>query len=188
MPAGPASTSKAASMGRPSSIHLPFRNQGGNSDPPAQKVAFGRSTVADAEKQGRAAAVESQQRKLMRAGGAATGKLLMKVDAKAAVVARGRGLSPTRPSARDPPSGVQGFGKLQKFASKVNGPLIVSYDEEGREVEPANKRVYGSNAARSQELSGESEYLRIGGEEVDVISGDQLDRLLAQARRARSGR
>lgn len=180
-------------MARPNShsIHLPSRNnQTYSSDAPAPRVAFGRSAVAEAEKLAvsKAGAVESQQRKLMRAGGAATGKLLMKVDAKAAA-SRGRGPSPARPSARDPSPSVQGFGKLQQLASKVSGPLIVSYDDEGREVKggAGGKRI-GGNAARSQELSGESEYLRIGGTEVDIISGDQLDRLLLQARKARTGR
>ena len=43
----------------------------------------------------------------------------------------------------------------------------------------------GDNARRSAELDGNSEYLRIGGEEVDLISGDQLDRLLSKARKGR---
>ena len=45
----------------------------------------------------------------------------------------------------------------------------------------------GKNAQnrRSAELDGDSEYLRIGGEEVDLISGDQLDRLINRARGAR---
>lgn len=178
-------------MGRPNShsFHLPSSrsNQTHNSDAPVPKVAFGRSTVAEAEKlaSSKAGTIESQQRKLMRAGGAATGKLLMKVDAKA-TASRGRGPSPARPSARDPSPSVQGFGKLQQLASKVSGPLIVSYDDEGREVRGAGvgKRM-GGNAARSQELSGESEYLRIGGTEVDIISGDQLDRLLRESRKLR---
>ena len=69
--------------------------------------------------------------------------------------------------------------------TKVKGePVIVSYDDEGREPPPGPRG--GSRGRASVELNGESEYLKIGGEEVDIISGDQLDRLLVQARGARA--
>lgn len=159
------------------------------------KVAFGRAIdETKAAKPGSGGGgVDPQKRSIMRAGGAATGKMLMKAESKAAAAAaaqqqqqRGRGVSPARQALRDPSPAAGGFAKLQH--AKVTGPLVVSYDEEGRELRGGRQQGPGrggGNALRSSELNGESEYLRIGGEEVDVISGDQLDRLLAKARRAR---
>merc|ERR1711968_158020 len=75
-----------------------------------------------------------------------------------------------------PTAGPQGFHKLA--AQARSGPKVVTYEED----------LGGSDRSRgrtSVELSGDSEYLRIGGEEVDLISGDQLDRLLVTARNAR---
>jgi len=192
-PAGPLSASKASSMGRPSSIHGLSRLGGGN-DIPVPKVAFGRAAEDKSATAGKIklptfGGVEPDKRSLLRAGGAATGKLLMKADAKAAATQqqkRGRGQSPARPSARDPSPAAReggGFGKLQQLARNT-GPVVVSYDEEGREFK-GSAASKNKGAQRSLELSGESEYLRIGGEEVDIISGDQLDRLLSKARKAR---
>lgn len=192
-PPGPASASKASAMGRPSSIHTASRIRTGTDDLHVPKVAFGRAVdeKAPTSKKSSVGGVDAQKRSIVRAGGAATGKLLMRSDTDASAAAqqqrRGRGASPARPSARDAsPAG--GFGKLQQVASKVNGPLVVSYDEDGRELKGSTQKRGGGNAMRSLELTGESEYLRIGGEEVDIISGDQLDRLLAQARKVRGGR
>ena len=63
---------------------------------------------------------------------------------------------------------------------------MVSYEDE---LGGSNGLRSGKNTQnrRSAELDGESEYLRIGGEEVDLISGDQLDRLINRARGARRG-
>jgi hypothetical protein len=91
------------------------------------------------------------------------------------------------------------------------GPVVVSYEEDDlgdnrvskskardeiasripRASEGKNRlgtklgNKYDGFQAESIELRGESEYLRIKGNEVDVISGDQLDRLLSQAKNAR---
>jgi hypothetical protein len=90
--------------------------------------------------------------------------------------------------------GLQGFAKLQ---AKIDGPMVVTHESDdldrGASL-PRNLKLKkaqsfgGSPTMRSTELNGESEYLRIGGEEVDVISSDQLDRLLIQARKVRVGR
>ena len=68
--------------------------------------------------------------------------------------------------------------------------MVVTYDDDLGGTSNGSKGAGGKqggkqNTRRSVELDGSSEYLKIGGEEVDLISGDQLDRLLSQARRAR---
>ena len=92
----------------------------------------------------------------------------------------------------------------------VKGPVIVSYDDEDghmssksngngngsrRNVDPKRYagRGYGnsngssvSGRDRDNELNGESEYLRMDAASDDVMSGDQLDRLLVQAKRVRA--
>ena len=88
------------------------------------------------------------------------------------------------------PGGLQGFAKLQ---SKIDGPKVVSHESDDIDHNPRGRMKKaqsfgGSPTMRSTELNGESEYLRIGGAEVDVISSDQLDRLLIQARKVRVGR
>ena len=66
-----------------------------------------------------------------------------------------------------------GFAKLLS----TRGPIVATYDPD--EDKPMSMRL-------SSELHGESEHLYIGGNEVDVISEDQLDRLLLQAKKARA--
>lgn len=91
----------------------------------------------------------------------------------------------------------------------VKGPVIVSYDddEDGHVGSKSNgngirrtvnpKRYAGrgngdsngssvSGRDRDNELNGESEYLRMDAASEDVMSGDQLDRLLVQAKRVRA--
>ena len=92
--------------------------------------------------------------------------------------------------------------------SIVKGPVIVTYDDDevGNTYSKGNRLkvvdtkrlVTGVNegsatgsssgasmGGRSRELNGESEYIRMGDKE-DYISGDQLDRLLVQAKRVRA--
>jgi hypothetical protein len=71
-----------------------------------------------------------------------------------------------------------GFAKLQSAAKAA--PIVVTYEDEGQYSVRGKGR--GGN---SMELQSESEYLHIGKSGGDVIGGDQLDRLLVQARRAR---
>lgn len=93
----------------------------------------------------------------------------------------------------------------------IRGPVIVSYDDnDGHNVKGsdngtrrgADPKRYGarsnggvnssSNSSgrstenRGMELNGQSEYLRMDGLGEDVFSGDQLDRLLVQAKRVRA--
>ena len=83
-----------------------------------------------------------------------------------------------------------GFARLQIAANK--GPVVATFDEEDegdvmsirgrRQHNPSNNSNNNNynnnrNVRNSMELRGESEYLHIGGNEADVISGDQLDRL-----------
>jgi hypothetical protein len=65
----------------------------------------------------------------------------------------------------------EGFRALAQKNNRVNpGPVVVSYE-----------------ANQSVELQGESEYFKVNDDDDgDLISGDQLDRLLAQARKARA--
>lgn len=96
----------------------------------------------------------------------------------------------------EPPSNVRNGGStgngFQKLAAmRSGGPIVVVHDENmdynERNVQPTKSALKKSHAgANSIELNGNSEMLRIGGEEVDMISGDQLDRLLVQAKKARA--
>jgi len=114
----------------------------------------------------------------------------------------GRSLSPTpkRKAGGNGGGGVGGgFAKLQhgvaggKGSVVRGGPAIVTYN--GADDSPVrgggggHKGVsvrFGGGSSERDQLRGESEYLRVTGEDVDVISGDQLDRLLVQARKARA--
>ncbi len=94
----------------------------------------------------------------------------------------------------EPPSNVRNGGGngFQKLAAmRSGGPIVVVHDENidynERNVQPTKSALKKSSAGtNSIELNGNSEMLRIGGEEVDMISGDQLDRLLVQAKKARA--
>ena len=95
----------------------------------------------------------------------------------------------------EPPSNIRNGGGgngFQKLAAmRSGGPIVVVHDENidynERNVQPAKSALKKSSAGtNSIELNGNSEMLRIGGEEVDMISGDQLDRLLVQAKKARA--
>ena len=83
---------------------------------------------------------------------------------------------------RDDGPAVSGFAKLA-LAAKAS-PVVVTYEDEPVGGLKGKRRT---GASSSLELNGESEYLRIGRAGEDVIGGDQLDRLLVQARRARAG-
>lgn len=86
-----------------------------------------------------------------------------------------------------------GFKKLQ--ASVRGGPIVVTYEDDddgvsGNAHTRSNRRrspdrTVGGHSGRSIELNSESEHLPMKGNS-DVIGGDQLDRLLVQARRARA--
>ena len=86
-----------------------------------------------------------------------------------------------------------GFSKLQQSAA-VRGPLVVVHEEEqsssssvGRAKGAGLHHSTSSSRPPGQfdglELRGQSSYVRITG---DMISGDQLDQLLLQARNARA--
>lgn len=146
------------------------RERGGQAKPAAPaKFAFGRSIVdnkgkKDKEEDG---PMDSRQRKLVKAGGAAMGRVMMKANERGA----GPRGSPNKPPMAPrrggggseyggSPQGPQGFHKLAAKARA--GPVVVTYEDD----------LGGSDRSRgrtSVELSGESEYLRIGGEEVDLI-------------------
>lgn len=101
--------------------------------------------------------------------------------------------SPSRDDVRRQEGGGSGggFSKLQNSSIR-GGPTIVSHDDDavgGLNGKKLGRGKGGAGAAgRSLELAGDSEYLRIGGEDVDMISGDQLDRLLIKAQKARAAR
>ena len=87
--------------------------------------------------------------------------------------------------------GINGFAKLQLAAANNNcGLKIVTYADEGGANGSKNQSAIAAGLEHSsstcRELRGESSLLFIGNEEVDVISEDQLDRLLMQAKHAKS--
>ena len=73
-----------------------------------------------------------------------------------------------------------GFAKLLE----IRKPVVVTHETEGGYAN-AGGNAHGG-VRKSMELRGESEHLYIGGEETDVISEDQLDRLLLQAKKAKA--
>jgi hypothetical protein len=106
-----------------------------------------------------------------------------------------------------------GSGNGRGALSAIRGPVIVSYDDDdghnskGTDRDIGNRRGAGadpkrygargngnsssnssgrSTESRGMELNGQSEYLRMDGFGEDVLSGDQLDRLLVQAKRVRA--
>ena len=103
-----------------------------------------------------------------------------------------------------------GTGSGRGALGSIRGPVIVSYDDDdGRNAKGsdggtrrgADPKRYGargngvnsssnssgrSTESRGMELNGQSEYLRMDGFGEDVLSGDQLDRLLVQAKRVRA--
>ena len=88
-----------------------------------------------------------------------------------------------QPPPRDEPPAKSGggFAALQANATKMKGgPMVVVHEEE-EDVRVKGRKV----RVQSPELRGDSEKMYIKGEETDVISGDQLNRLLLQARKAR---
>jgi hypothetical protein len=106
-----------------------------------------------------------------------------------------------------------GSGNGRGALGAMRGPVIVSYDDDdghdakgidrdigNRRGAGADPKRYGargngnsssnssgrSTESRGMELNGQSEYLRMDGFGEDVLSGDQLDRLLVQAKRVRA--
>jgi hypothetical protein len=85
-----------------------------------------------------------------------------------------------------------GFSKLQQSAA-VRGPLVVVHEEEQSSSSVGRANGAGLHHSTSSgrppgqfdglELRGQSSYVRVTG---DMISGDQLDQLLLQARNARA--
>jgi len=150
------------------------------------KVAFGRAISATKSKlpEETPGQLDSKQRKLVKAGGASMGRLMMKANARETrqpLSARSSGGSPPKASRGGYEESPRGFHKLAAEARA--GPVVVTHDDELSGTSSGSTRNKGRS---SVELSGESEYLKIGGEEVDLISGDQLDRLLSKARNARA--
>lgn len=73
---------------------------------------------------------------------------------------------------------VSGFAKLQ--ASAARGPIVMTYEEE-----PSQAQAQQSPPRpRLRELRAESEHIYMKSNEVDMISEDQLNRLLTRARKA----
>ncbi len=158
------------------------------------KVAFGRAIVPSAPSKRQELASKGGGVAKVR-GGESVGARGAQASRKVPPLFKGSGRNVPKAGRRPmddddydvPPAGPRGGGGFQRLAqkTKVKGePVIVSYDDEGREPPPGPRG--GSRGRASVELNGESEYLKIGGEEVDIISGDQLDRLLVQARGARA--
>jgi len=186
-PAAAAAADKPAFGGsaRPRSTQSTARGGSGNTaKEAAPRVAFGRKIEASGPK--KVTPLPERQKKLVKAGGAATGRLMLPAAGRAS--ARGGGGYADQDNFGSPPMAPRGGGGFQALAGKAKGGgMMVSYEDDLGGGAPRNGGGGGVNR-RSTELDGESEYLRIGGEEVDLISGDQLDRLLTRARGTRGGR
>lgn len=144
------------------------RDRGGQAKPTAPaKVAFGRSIVDSKSKKEDDGPIDARQRKLVKAGGAAMGRVMMKANERGA----GPRGSPSKPPMAprggrggsdygESPQAPQGFHKLAAKARA--GPVVVTYEDDLDKSDRSRGRT-------SVELNGDSEYLRIGGEEVDLI-------------------
>lgn len=80
------------------------------------------------------------------------------------------------PPARAAP--VSGFAKLQATATR--GPIVMTYEEEPSQFQAQQSPP----RPRMRELRAESEHIYMKGNDVDMISEDQLNRLLTRAKRA----
>ena len=175
---GPAATSSRTGSAR---------SRGGHTKPAgAPKVAFGRAIAATKSKvpDETPGQLDARQRKLVKAGGASMGRVMMKAnerETRQPLSARSSGGSPPKAPRGGYEESPRGFHKLAAKARA--GPVVVTYDDD---LGGTTNRGNRNNGRTSVELNGESEYLKIGGEEVDLISGDQLDRLLSKARSARA--
>lgn len=160
------------------------RGRGGGGAP-VPKVAFGGAINPTAS------AIDTKQR----AGAALSKAGAAMVGAAATAGGAGRGAgrgqgsmgvgsgdaSGRKPApAHSPQRGGGGFAKLQQVAAR-GGPVVVTYDDEVVGAGGGGR----SGGRSSMELNCESEHLRVGKDNSDIIGGDQLDRLLVQARRAR---
>lgn len=82
--------------------------------------------------------------------------------------------------AHDKDPGDGGFGGFAKLQQSIKGGPIVAIHEE----ESHNSYKRDAPQGASMELRGQSEYFSVA-DDADVLGGDQLDRLLVQARNAR---
>lgn len=79
--------------------------------------------------------------------------------------------------------GVNGFAKLQQqVAKKVGGPMVVTYEDES-DYGGAMKKGGGGRSDLNLELRGQSHYIPVN--DRDDLGGDQLDKLLSNARKGR---
>ena len=193
---------KVPAIKRPSSMHtIAARDKIVDIPPPLgkPKVAFGGAAAPSAGGAGVAA-------------GNAPVKSLKKTLASAAANSVVKSSGPDRyakiktsPQKVAQAQEMNGFARLQSN----KGPVVVTHDTDdeaprgrrdwGNDEEPVGAAAAaagrkkagggvggGGNMKQSVELKGKSEYIRVSAED-DMISGDQLDRLLMQARKARVG-
>lgn len=91
---------------------------------------------------------------------------------------------------------IGGFAKLQALSNQKKGPVVVTYEDEPNASASPNRNKgrntrfskHNDTNKQSMELVGQSEYIKIDtSADNDLsIAGDQLDKLLSQARKARN--
>lgn len=177
------------------------------------KVAFGGSAVPTAKtvisKAGRDSIGQEGQGQGQNQWGARTGPV-KKPAALLAFGGRASSVVVDRKEKPEPEISGRGRGAL----GVIRGPVIVSYDDDDghtakgsnsygngnvsrKGADPKRYGARGNNMnssnssgrsmeSKGMELNGQSEYLRMDGFGEDVLSGDQLDRLLVQAKRVRA--
>lgn len=182
--------SKSAVKPRPSSMYDKKEPPSVQQPKKNLKVAFGHSAVSSDKKKVGAIAPPTAASNKSAGGGrsslAAAGKNSMKVHSSPDLL---KGKSSGGNGGGTNGGGLSGFAKLQLKAAK--GPQIVTYEDEG----PSAPRGGMGNRGRQNEnmdleLRGQSKYMPIrDDDESDFIShgGDQVDRLLNNARRGRFG-
>jgi hypothetical protein len=90
------------------------------------------------------------------------------------------------------PNPINGFAKLQLGTGVVKGgPVVVTYDDDNDDNYGGGRGGGGGGRGRDNhhsagELRGQSDFIKMTNTHDDMINGDQLDRLLVQAKRVRN--
>jgi hypothetical protein len=158
------------------------------------KVAFGHAVASNDKKKVSAApptaassrSAHGGRNSLGGGGGGVAGKSAMKMQSspdlslgKAKAGARGGGDGGGG-------GGLNGFAKLQLKAAK--GPQIVTYEDEGPSAPRGGGRGRHGGDGLDLELKGQSKYMPIrDDDDYPSVGGDQLDRLLGNAKRGKFG-
>lgn len=177
--------SKSAVKPRPNSMYEKKEAPSTQQSKKNWKVAFGHSAAGNDKKKRGAVAPTAPSNNYTGAGRsslAAAGKNAIRMHGSTDLL---KGKASVSDGAA---SDLNGFAKLQMKAAK--GPHIVTYEDEGPSAPHGGAGHRGrQNDHMDVELRGQSKYMSLRGDDSEFVSpgGDQVDRLLNNARRGRFG-